>query len=118
VKQGPKWEADLVKLMQNHGRVAKRIDKSGENGVSDIRVGEGGPGVPVFLGWKRYLGSKSKGRRPTQTVYVMDEDTWLNLVQAAGWYDFYIEAKASQRESVTQVLADAIDKVRNGRGDY
>ncbi len=118
MKQGPKWEADLVGIMRKLGREAKRIDKSGERGVSDIRVGVGGPNVPVFLAWKRYLGAKAQGRRTTRTVVVMDLDTWIDLLRAAACHDFYIEAKATQTLSVTAVLDEAIDKVRNGKGEY
>lgn len=119
-RQGPAWEQRIVKDMNEDGWTAKRIDKSGDSRApADIQVGQ--PYIPVrgrgtirpwlFLVWKRYLGNKAEGRRTTQTVVVMDYDQWRNLLAMAGLHSFYIEAKASQSESVTAVMAKARKKV-------
>jgi len=117
MKQGPQWEADIVKDMNKQYRHAERIDKSGERGRSDIRVDapiqDGGypPTLlaPVFLAWKRYF--KGGKRRRSEKVVVMSYDDWKRVM---GYYPsgFWVEAKAAQAVSVTTVLAKAIKKVR------
>ena len=112
-KQGPLWEQAIVKRLQAIGIIAFRIDKSGDSPApSDIMVGRADHASPVFLFWKRYLGKKSNVRRSTKTVVVMDIEEFYSLRRLAGLTNFWIEAKASQSESVTTVLKRAEQKVR------
>lgn len=112
MKQGPLHEVNIVKDLKKLGLAAKRIDKSGDSGAaSDIQVGTPSAADPVVLIWKRFIGEKLKGRRRTKTVVVMDYRVWKALIWMAGWSHFWIEAKASQSESVTTVLEKAEKKV-------
>ena len=104
VDQGTRHESHIVSELGSLGYTARRLAKTGRKHEPDIEIV--GETMLPLLWWKRYLVSPGKKRRETSTVVVMSEDTFKKIVDRLpdGEYGYYIQAKASQKESVTTLL--------------
>lgn len=114
--QATKWETHLADLFEG-----ERTDRPGDPGPADVTVAT--HAIPanrvtelVVLAWKRLVKSKgSKRRRPdgVRDVVVLELSDFHELWLDAGRPPLYIEAKASEYENVTRILAGA--KVKRER---
>lgn len=118
--QGTWWESFIRDTFIAAGRFSRRLEEGGKNDLGDVYVeghhGFGKEDVRVALAWRRFLPTKGKRRR-TQHVVVLHFDDFVELAKQAH-YAWIIEAKASQAESVTTVLAKAQRKVDENWDKY
>lgn len=118
--QGTAWETDIVERFRMWGIPAIRLVKQSQKDEADVLVGQSSPISSWAFGallWKRIVKGKGKNRQPLgeRHVVVLTLDDFIELLSQVPddtKYSVWVQAKWTERLSVTKVLAGLNDWVR------
>lgn len=121
-QQGTRWESHLVTQGKSFGMAADRLPKRSVEGEPDLWLNLHPEATKLHMpvvAWKRLVrkspGNKRRSPMGIGRVVILREEDFFELAHVAAKhrdYSFLVQAKATERLSVTTVLHSVVKAVK------